>query len=46
MADQPILAVENLTIALPSGGDRATAVRNEIRRHQEAIAVSVDKMLG
>ncbi len=26
--------------------ERATTVRNEIRRHQEAIAVSVDKMLG
>jgi len=26
--DAPILQVENLTIALPSGGDRATAVRN------------------
>ena len=27
-SDQPILEVKNLTIALPSGGDRATAVRN------------------
>ena len=26
--------------------DRATAVRTEIRRHQEAIATSVDKMLA
>ena len=26
--DQPILAVRNLTIALPSGGDRSTAVRD------------------
>ena len=26
--DQPILDVKNLTIALPAGGDRATAVRN------------------
>ena len=26
--DQPILEVRNLTIALPSGGDRSTAVRN------------------
>ena len=26
--DQPILEVKNLTIALPAGGDRATAVRN------------------
>ncbi|MES2716586.1 MAG: ABC transporter ATP-binding protein [Pseudomonadota bacterium] len=26
--DQPILEVRDLTIALPSGGDRATAVRN------------------
>ena len=25
---------------------RATAVRDEIRRHQDAIAVSVDRMLG
>ena len=27
-SNQPILEVKNLTIALPSGGDRATAVRN------------------
>ena len=25
---------------------RATAVRDEIRRHQDAIAVSVDRLLG
>ena len=25
---------------------RATSVRDEIRRHQDAIAVSVDRMLG
>ena len=28
MADQPILEVKGVTIALPAGGDRATAVRN------------------
>ncbi len=28
MADQPILEVRGVTIALPAGGDRATAVRN------------------
>ncbi len=28
MADQPILEVKGVTIALPPGGDRATAVRN------------------
>ena len=26
--DKPILEVQDLSIALPSGGDRATAVRN------------------